>query len=314
MISEFPTLTPFSTPSGIITGPDGALWFAELGSFKIGRITTSGSFSEFPLATPSDRPDGIAVGSDGALWFTLGDRIGRITTGGSVSEFPIPTAGGGPEGITAGPDGALWFVEELGEDRADHDRRYCQRVPDPDRRQRAETDRYGPRRRAVVHRGRQHWRGRQQDRADHDERQHHGVRGPDRQVRTVRDRRGPRRGAVVHREGRRQDRAGHDRRQLHRVRDPNRRQRSSRDHGGPRRALWFTERAVGKIGRVTTGGSFTEFPVPTAGSVPDQITAGPDGAIWFTMNYSKIGRITVPPTTLTLSPKRRAMTSAPRTA
>jgi virginiamycin B lyase len=144
MISEFPTLTPFSTPSGIITGPDGALWFAELGSFKIGRITTSGSFSEFPLATPSDRPDGIAVGPDGALW--------------------------------------------------------------------------------------------------------------------------------------------------------------------------FTERAVGKIGRVTTGGSFTEFPVPTAGSVPDQITAGPDGAIWFTMNYSKIGRITVPPTTLTLSPKRRAMTSAPRTA
>jgi len=40
---------------------------------------------------------------------------------------------------------------------------------------------------------------------------------------------------------------------------------------------------------------FTEFPIPTAGSFPFGITAGPDGALWFTENENnsnKIGRIT----------------------
>lgn len=37
---------------------------------------------------------------------------------------------------------------------------------------------------------------------------------------------------------------------------------------------------------------FSEFTVPTAGSVPFGITAGPDGAIWFTEQVGKIGRIT----------------------
>jgi virginiamycin B lyase len=35
------------------------------------------------------------------------------------------------------------------------------------------------------------------------------------------------------------------------------------------------------IGRITTGGSITQFSVPTAGSVPGGITSGPDGALWF---------------------------------
>src|SRR5258706_5459586 len=38
--------------------------------------------------------------------------------------------------------------------------------------------------------------------------------------------------------------------------------------------------------------TFTEFPVPTAMSVPAGITQGPDGALWFTeASVSKIGRI-----------------------
>ena len=36
-----------------------------------------------------------------------------------------------------------------------------------------------------------------------------------------------------------------------------------------------------------------EYPVPTANSKPEDITAGPDGALWFTEDYgNKIGRIT----------------------
>src|SRR5260370_1190123 len=62
---------------------------------------------------------------------------------------------------------------------------------------------------------------------------------------------------------------------------------------GPDGALWFTEFSASKIGRITTAGVFTEFPIPTAGCCPSGITTGPDGALWFTeLTPSNIGRIT----------------------
>ena len=78
---------------------------------------------------------------------------------------------------------------------------------------------------------------------------------------------------------------------------------------GPDGALWFTVRIVndpvppanlgtysGKIGRITTVGAITEYPLPTANGYPSEITMGPDGALWFTINVvngsGKIGRIT----------------------
>jgi virginiamycin B lyase len=102
---------------GITVGPDGALWFADA-SFKIGRITTSGTITEYAL-TANDSPFGIAAGPDGALWYTdysLG-QIGRITTSGTVASLvptPTNTAGGLLGYIAAGPDGAMWFTEVAG--------------------------------------------------------------------------------------------------------------------------------------------------------------------------------------------------------
>ncbi|SPF50343.1 Virginiamycin B lyase (modular protein) [Candidatus Sulfopaludibacter sp. SbA4] len=62
---------------------------------------------------------------------------------------------------------------------------------------------------------------------------------------------------------------------------------------GPDGALWLTEFAGNKIGRVSTTGAITEFSIPTSGSQPYGITPGPDGALWFTeYASSKIGRIT----------------------
>jgi virginiamycin B lyase len=56
--------------------------------------------------------------------------------------------------------------------------------------------------------------------------------------------------------------------------------------------LWFTE-LTNAIGRITTFGVVTEFPVPTSGSSPQGIAAGPDGALWFTeYGAGKIGRVT----------------------
>jgi streptogramin lyase len=60
---------------------------------------------------------------------------------------------------------------------------------------------------------------------------------------------------------------------------------------------------IGSIGRMTTAGVVTEYPLPANGAAPIGITAGPDGNVWFTeiqistlAPYSrsggKIGRIT----------------------
>ena len=62
---------------------------------------------------------------------------------------------------------------------------------------------------------------------------------------------------------------------------------------GPDGALWFTENAADQIGRITTAGAVTEYPVTTPSSGPLVLAAGPDGALWFTENAAnQIGRIT----------------------
>ena len=124
------TLSEFSLPSAvtpttdIITGPDGNLWFTEGG--KIASITPLGKISEFKLSAPTSAQS-LATGPDGDLWFTDQNKIGRMTLTGKVSDYSLPIhqfpagpnpikapAGSGPNqplDITAGPDGNLWFTE-----------------------------------------------------------------------------------------------------------------------------------------------------------------------------------------------------------
>jgi virginiamycin B lyase len=44
--------------------------------------------------------------------------------------------------------------------------------------------------------------------------------------------------------------------------------------------LWFTEGSRG-IGRMTPGGVYTDFPLPSGSGIPDDIVAGQDGNLWF---------------------------------
>jgi virginiamycin B lyase len=69
-----------SGPQGITVGPDGAIYFTEAYSSRVGRITTAGAIQEYATPTPSSRPIGIAAGPDGALWFTQFDTngLGRL--------------------------------------------------------------------------------------------------------------------------------------------------------------------------------------------------------------------------------------------
>ena len=61
---------------------------------------------------------------------------------------------------------------------------------------------------------------------------------------------------------------------------------------GPDGNLWIAESA-GKIGRVTTSGTATNFGIPTANGHPARIALGADGNLWFTESFAnRIGRIT----------------------
>ena len=71
---------------------------------------------------------------------------------------------------------------------------------------------------------------------------------------------------------------------------------------GPDGNLWFAESSGGRIGKITTSGVITEYPVPVpAHPQLDAIAVGPDGNLWFTVEdldfsapyqVERIGKIT----------------------
>jgi streptogramin lyase len=102
-------------PGPITAGPDGALWFTEVGG--IGRITTSGAIQQFAIPQVGNYGvTTITAGPDGAVWFAYSNDlestvgIGRITTTGSVRLYPL-RAGSSVQSLTGGPDGNLWFTD-----------------------------------------------------------------------------------------------------------------------------------------------------------------------------------------------------------
>ena len=87
VITNYPA-TPGSLSSTICLGPDNALWFTNVASSSIGRITTGGVITNYPSSgSDVSGPFVICVGPDGALWFTNSGNssIGRIDTGVSAS-------------------------------------------------------------------------------------------------------------------------------------------------------------------------------------------------------------------------------------
>ncbi|HTW98334.1 MAG TPA: hypothetical protein VMD59_06120, partial [Acidimicrobiales bacterium] len=56
-ITEFQIPTASAGPNGIVTGPDGNLWFTEGSGDKIGQITTSGTVTEWAIPTAGADPN-----------------------------------------------------------------------------------------------------------------------------------------------------------------------------------------------------------------------------------------------------------------
>ena len=57
-------------------------------------------------------------------------------------------------------------------------------------------------------------------------------------------------------------------------------------------ALWFSEAAGDRIGRMTVDGKVTEFPIPSHDSQPRAMVTHPDGSIWFVeTSTNALGRV-----------------------
>jgi streptogramin lyase len=110
-LTEFQIPTPNGTPHRIIKGPDGALYFGQVQTRSLGRITTSGCITEFKLGVS---PFSIVSGPNNYLWFTQTgiDSIGRMLVDGSLFEqLPIARGAQRPLDIALGADGNLWFTQ-----------------------------------------------------------------------------------------------------------------------------------------------------------------------------------------------------------
>lgn len=105
-------------PHGMGFGRDGrTIWFTGKATGTVGRIAPDGTITTFVLPTVGSVPIYVRAGNDGTMWVTelVGNKIARITAGGEVSEFTIPTHNSRPIAIVPEPGSdAMWFSEEAG--------------------------------------------------------------------------------------------------------------------------------------------------------------------------------------------------------
>lgn len=296
-IIEHPLPGLLNCPVGIVAGPNGALWFTEFSTNKIGRMTTAGVLTEYPVT--GRVPEVITAAPDGALWFTEFDgiNVGRITTSRVFTEFPVPTADN-HAGITQGPDGALWFTENSNNKIAHINMaggvvEYA--IPTPESFPNGITSgsdgalwfsEYGAnkiRRISIA--------GVLTEYSLPASSGPTGITaGPDGTL-WFTEYAGNKIGRITT--------AGI----ITEYPVPAAFSRPSGIVAGPDGALWFTEYDGNQIGRISTSGVITEYPLPAAFSSPGIITAGPHSKLWFTeYDGNRIGLVVVPNALLTANP------------
>ena len=269
-IVEHPTGIVNSTPMDIVTGPDGALWITDSGANAIERIdpSTPGSVAGYTLGITGS-PQDIAVGPDNLIWFTEpgNDKIAfqdpNDATHTSHETTSKGGAGSGPFGLVRGPDSRLWYTERIAGDIV------TANVANPAALSQSYTTGITP---AAKPRG--------------------IVVGPDGFIWFTEEtaskvaKLDPATGAVTE------------------YATPTANAKPTGIAVGADHALWFAENLgggagqPGAIGRVTTAGAIEEFPLTplASNSGVSDVTAGPDGNIWFTEFIDdEVGRITTPP-------------------
>jgi streptogramin lyase len=242
----FPLSNSSAEPFGITAGPDGNIWFTELGVNKIGRITPAGVISEFPVGAAVE-PEAIAPGPDGRLWFTEygGSSAGAITTMGQVLQYAL-TGGCVSEAVAPRADGTVWYGCDGGTVDV-----------------------------LAIN-------GNSQGSATVGSLSFGIVNGPDNNMYV----------------------ASFNSSSFSKLANvSNSPTTISTGTGsnpdnvvvGPDGAIWYTDRSLSRIGRISTASSSVTatYPTLTPNADPTGLTVGADGALWFTELYNgKIGRIT----------------------
>ena len=304
-IQEFPAA---GGPLGIVTGPDGNLWFTEIDGDRISRMSTSGSVAGSTDEQVFSGVGEIIVGPDGNLWYVKTDRdaVGRIAPTGTLLPDIDLTNLSEPIDLALGSDGNVW-------------------VTLPGRSRIARITSLGAITEFTLPGGRAA----------------EGIAaGPDGNLwfTEPEDNRVGRittSGTITEFTLPNADSgpvaitAGPDGAMWFTEVDGNRIGRIALDGAivefpiptvdsapegiaaGPDGNLWFTEADGNQIGRITPAGAITEFGGLTANSEPIGITAGPDGRMWFTeLGSNQIGQLTLDAPAATTGPATDVTTTS----
>lgn len=117
-IMEWAVPTKGAHPHDPAVGADGALWFTEQMTNKIGRLDPkSGAFKEYALKVEDSGPHGLVADREGNIWFTGNFKgyIGKLDPRtGAVTEYKIPDRKGeDPHTAVFDSHGTLWFTFQV---------------------------------------------------------------------------------------------------------------------------------------------------------------------------------------------------------
>ena len=119
-IREWDVPTKGAHPHDPAVGPDGALWFTEQMSNKLGRLDpATGTFKEYSLVEGKNSgPHGLVADKDGNIWYTanFGGYIGKLDPRtGKVTEYKMPDESvDDPHTAVFDARGILWFTAQGG--------------------------------------------------------------------------------------------------------------------------------------------------------------------------------------------------------
>jgi streptogramin lyase len=114
VVTDFPMAQGECSGSYLTEGPDAKIWFIDVCTSKIGKMSQTGSIKEYGVPH-GQILQGIVAGPDANLWFTIDgstgeSKIAKITTGGVITEYGSSQLGQ-PEQIVSGPDGNLYAAD-----------------------------------------------------------------------------------------------------------------------------------------------------------------------------------------------------------
>lgn len=119
-ITEWAVPTKGAHPHDPAVGPDGALWFTEQMTNKLGRLDPkTGEFKEYPLVEGKNSgPHGLVADREGNIWFTanFGGYIGKLDPQtGKVTQYKMPSEkADDPHTAVFDAHGTLWFTVQGG--------------------------------------------------------------------------------------------------------------------------------------------------------------------------------------------------------